>query len=243
MADILLPMGGGGGGASDECTATRSHVLAGYKAVTADSNDEPAEGLIPSMGGQTIAPSSAVQTVSCSGKYMTGNITVGAIPSNYVYIATGQTSFSYGTFGGLLAAGMSLYKTDGGVAVNIAGQGYKMPINYYGSSKGKTCEAVSKWSIDFTRIRQVTITGYSHLTYDTGASLTGYLNIGYAIKNGNSTTGSINKLNGSQNFAFVFDTTGLSGYLHLKLQTYGPYNAVGLDSKYYAMIRTIKFDI
>lgn len=79
MADILLPMGGGGGGASDECTAIRSHVLAGYTAVTADSNDEPVEGLIQSMGGRTITPSSAAQTVSCSGKYMTGNITVGTV--------------------------------------------------------------------------------------------------------------------------------------------------------------------
>ena len=31
------------------------------------------------MGGQTITPSASTQTISCSGKYMTGNITVNPI--------------------------------------------------------------------------------------------------------------------------------------------------------------------
>lgn len=113
MADILLPMVGGGGGASDECTATRSRVLAGYKAVTADSNDEPAEGLIPSMGGQTVIPTNVAKTVACNGKYMTGDITVPAVSNlvpgyikagvvvggvtgtmpDYSYLAQGQTAF------------------------------------------------------------------------------------------------------------------------------------------------------
>lgn len=43
--DSILQKGGGGTG-SDECTATKAMVLAGYKAVTADSGDEAEEGTL-----------------------------------------------------------------------------------------------------------------------------------------------------------------------------------------------------
>lgn len=47
---------------------------------------------IATMGGQTITPATSQQTVSCSGKYMTGNIVVKGY-TDYSYLAQGQTVF------------------------------------------------------------------------------------------------------------------------------------------------------
>ena len=44
MADAILMSGGVGGVTSDDVTARREHVLQGYTALTADSDDEPVQG-------------------------------------------------------------------------------------------------------------------------------------------------------------------------------------------------------
>lgn len=49
----VLASGGGGGTGSDECTASKAQVLAGYTAVTSDSGDEEAEGTMPNNGDQS----------------------------------------------------------------------------------------------------------------------------------------------------------------------------------------------
>lgn len=49
MADAILMAGGTGGVTSDDVTASKSHVLQGYKTVTTDSDDEVAEGTIKSV--------------------------------------------------------------------------------------------------------------------------------------------------------------------------------------------------
>lgn len=67
---------------------------------------------IPTLGGQTINPSSAQQIVSSNGKYMTGNVTVNAVsnlnPSNIKkgVVVGGVT----GTWEGYVAAPNDLYK-------------------------------------------------------------------------------------------------------------------------------------
>lgn len=50
MADAILMAGGTGGVSSDDVTASKAHVLQGYKTVTTDSNDEVVEGTIPKRG-------------------------------------------------------------------------------------------------------------------------------------------------------------------------------------------------
>ena len=50
MADAILMAGGTGGVTSDDVTASKSHVLQGYKTVTTDSNDEVVEGTIQDRG-------------------------------------------------------------------------------------------------------------------------------------------------------------------------------------------------
>ena len=51
MATIPISFPGGGGGSSDEVTASKAQVLAGYTAITTDSDDEPMEGTMPNKGG------------------------------------------------------------------------------------------------------------------------------------------------------------------------------------------------
>lgn len=54
MAKAILMKGGRGGVSSDEVNARREHVVKGYTALTADSNDEPAEGLIEDRGAGAV---------------------------------------------------------------------------------------------------------------------------------------------------------------------------------------------
>lgn len=69
-------------------TATDSTVLDG-KTYWKDGTKRT--GNIKSLGGSTITPSASAQTVSCSGKYMTGNVTVNAISGlNAAYILKGK---------------------------------------------------------------------------------------------------------------------------------------------------------
>ena len=72
--------------------AAAAQIRSGY---TAWVNGVKIAGNIASMGGQTITPTASQQTISCSGKYMTGNIVVKGIPSNYVPIG-GWTAFLNG---------------------------------------------------------------------------------------------------------------------------------------------------
>lgn len=143
MGQCIIMTGGYAGDDSDDCTAVKSQVLTGYKAITKDSDDDAVTGTMPergawtgsvgmngsviipdghhsgtgkvngpsvtqrgawtsgigingkvlipegyhngqgyvnqsiaTLGGQTITPSATQQTVSCSGKYMTGNIVI-----------------------------------------------------------------------------------------------------------------------------------------------------------------------
>ena len=69
-------------------TATDSTVLDGK---TYWKDGAKRTGNIKSLGGSTITPSASAQTVSCSGKYMTGNVTVNAISGlNAAYILKGK---------------------------------------------------------------------------------------------------------------------------------------------------------
>lgn len=53
MGRILISPGGGGGTSSDELTATKAQVLAGYTAVTKDSDDESIVGTMPDNNSTT----------------------------------------------------------------------------------------------------------------------------------------------------------------------------------------------
>ena len=75
-------------------TAAAGDILTGK---TAFVNGNKLTGNIGSMGAQTITPSTAQQTISCSGKYMTGNIVVKAMAAKTKsgqYASSGSASFT-----------------------------------------------------------------------------------------------------------------------------------------------------
>lgn len=81
MATLPITFTSGGGG-SDEVTATKAQVLAGYTAITSDSDDEPAEGTIPSLPATTYYATLEAQNIIPSGKYTAGAQTVAAVSTS-----------------------------------------------------------------------------------------------------------------------------------------------------------------
>ena len=69
-------------------------------------------GTIPKMAGATYTPSTSSQTIYCSGKYMTGNITFNAIPSNYVNPSAGAAFFENGSYGPMADLGAYYFTQD-----------------------------------------------------------------------------------------------------------------------------------
>ncbi|MBE5981914.1 MAG: hypothetical protein E7248_01250 [Paenibacillaceae bacterium] len=78
-------------------TASANHLLSGQ---TAWVNGNKVNGSIASMGGQTITPGSTPLIISCSGRYMTGNITVPAVRKYGVINMTINSSSSISYFTG-----------------------------------------------------------------------------------------------------------------------------------------------
>lgn len=68
---------------------------------------------IPVFGGQTVAPTKSQQTISCSGKYASGNVVVNPIPANFVDLTGGRVGFNMGTFQSPLDGGVSCENDDG----------------------------------------------------------------------------------------------------------------------------------
>lgn len=56
--------------------ATAAQILTGFNAYV---NGSRVQGTIPLQSGQTITPGASQQTISCSGKYMTGNIVINGV--------------------------------------------------------------------------------------------------------------------------------------------------------------------
>ena len=91
MSECILLKGGGTD--LDVVTAGFGDVLSPKVIVGADG--EPLTGGIVSMSGQTITPSTSKQTISCAGKYMTGNVVVNGYGTKYkLNTKTNSTSYT-----------------------------------------------------------------------------------------------------------------------------------------------------
>ena len=83
---------------------------------------------ISTMGAQTITPKSSAQTVSCSGKYMTGNITVNAASIYKVVSGTVTSSSSTKTFTDEYGNSSTYYY----FTISISGFKQVIAVNWYG---------------------------------------------------------------------------------------------------------------
>lgn len=77
----VLASGGGGGTGSDECTAGKAQVLAGYTAVTSDSGDEAAVGTMPDNGDQSGTLNCGQSKVIPAGYTSGGTVTANSLAS------------------------------------------------------------------------------------------------------------------------------------------------------------------
>ncbi|RHV69847.1 hypothetical protein DXB18_01345 [Clostridium sp. OM02-18AC] len=103
MGKVLASGGGGGSTGSDDCTAGKAQVLAGYTAVTSDSEDEAVTGTMPNNGEQS-ATLKCGQSKQIPAGYTTGGTvtavslasqTVGDATAAYIY--KGKTAWVNGS--------------------------------------------------------------------------------------------------------------------------------------------------
>ncbi len=106
MGNLCINFGGGGGITSDDVTTTRDTVLAGFKTLMTDSNDEPVEGAIPVYSGN----------VKAEQVYLDDNKVTFGTPYGYSRFNNSSNDMrSYKTYGELAAA---IGLTSNKVAVN-----------------------------------------------------------------------------------------------------------------------------
>lgn len=118
MAESIIQKAGGGA-ASDECTAAKAQVLAGYTAVTKDSGDEPVAGTMVNQGAKTAA-------LNCGGSYTipagyhngSGKVTANSLASQTggataedKYVLSGKTYWKDGVLrkGGMTVASVASF--------------------------------------------------------------------------------------------------------------------------------------
>lgn len=87
MAECVLLKTGGGAG-SDDCTAGKAQVLAGYTAITSDSGDEPIEGTMTNRGAVSPTKLSPSGTYTVPAGYHNGSGKVQAKTRNIKMIAS-----------------------------------------------------------------------------------------------------------------------------------------------------------
>lgn len=144
--------------------ATRTDMLNGK---TAWVNGSKITGTIPSLSGATYTPATSAQTISCSGKYMTSNIIINPIPSNYADMTTGITVFDNGQFPNpKICSGFWPYEVHTSYGEGISNSSdplnwsnYNYSFHHYGQS------AALKEAINFTGINSITFRVYLNHVY------------------------------------------------------------------------------
>lgn len=103
MGRVLIVGSGAIGTSSDDCTATKKHVLAGYTAITSDSNDEPIVGTMPINGDQSATLKCGESKQIPAGYTTGGTVTAASLASQTVgdataaYIYKGKTAWVNGS--------------------------------------------------------------------------------------------------------------------------------------------------
>lgn len=100
-------------------TAADSQVLSGKTYYNTDSKTKRT-GTMLTMGGQTVTPGAVQQSISCAGRYMTGNIVVQGINKYYhASLSVNPTSGMTMYFNGNASMSDYIYYYDGTVPYNV----------------------------------------------------------------------------------------------------------------------------
>ena len=179
---------------------------------------------IPVFNGQTVTPSKSAQTVSCAGKYASGNVVINAIPSNFTDLTGGRVGFNETAFYSPLDGGVRSTNADGrdslfyGIAsednvLSKAGWGLKTYLhsNYW-------CQIVCNHSVNLTDISRIEV----YVKQDTRTRLCiQNLNRSEILKAELLRTGTVtvntSALTGHHFIVFEHDAFNMSPYLHAAL--------------------------
>ena len=147
--------------------AAPAQVLAGYKFSSAALSNAP--GAVPGNGGGTYTPQPWQQVHQCAGSYMTGNVVINPIPSNYLDITANQSVFLNGAFGAIVNRGWmpatwtevnmtvgydSGLREDGSVSAVKIKNGAIYILLTYSSNRHA---ALIKGSINFSKFRTIRV--------------------------------------------------------------------------------------
>lgn len=148
------------------------------------SNGAKVTGNIASMAAQTVTPGNAAKTVSCSGKYMTGNVTVQAVTGlTAANIKKGVTVGGVtGTWEGWITSTDDVYNHG-----TWGFGGYMVPIPRGGKPtlQSDRIDISKTFSVAMATIKTVDLKHYSKLTIE-GAKLTDK-NVGIKVEAGTYT--------------------------------------------------------
>ena len=136
MADAILMAGGTGGVTSDDVTASKAHVLKGYKTVTTESNDEIVEGEMVNRGN-------GMDTVEFVDAYWDSKY-LARMEQGY-YAQNGQWKPYVGIPYAVLANGIHLDANKMLDTLTAAGVRGTIPIRGY---KGEDCNEMWYYSVE-----------------------------------------------------------------------------------------------
>ena len=129
------------------------------------SNGVRVNGGIASMGAQTVTPGNAAKTVSCSGKYMTGDVTVQAVAGlTAANIKKGVTVGGVtGTWEGWVSSVDDVYNHGawgfGGYLTPISGNAVVLQSDRIDLSAARQCAFATANAVDLKRYTRLTIEG------------------------------------------------------------------------------------
>ena len=129
------------------------------------SNGTKVTGSIASMGAQTVTPGNAAKTVSCEGKYMTGNVTVSAVANlTAANIKKGVTVGGVtGTWEGYVAGTNDLYKQGANPAGFVVAYSGNTLIFETAMMTWKTTGGTTAVNYGIDTTRTYNLTGYTKL--------------------------------------------------------------------------------
>lgn len=196
--------------------ASAGHMLSGQ---TAWVNGSKITGNIVSMGGQTITPGSSQQTISCYGKYMTGNVVVKAVSNlSAGNIKKGvNVAGVIGIFEGYVPIATDLYLRGNNISGWIANGYVTLDSGQITLTNSENCKLWTGQQIKLTGHNKLNVQGYT----STGSGIEKNIALRQRIASNNfNTLGYLNLSGyGSGDYTYSFDISSHQITCVLQLDT------------------------